>query len=44
MDLSFHIPTSNTQFVGDENRPPAQVTSACVLFVCPVMEFAPTIQ
>ncbi|CAL9206109.1 FACT complex subunit SSRP1-like [Musa acuminata AAA Group] len=25
MDLSFHIPTSNTQFVGDENRPPAQV-------------------
>ncbi|XP_038985170.1 FACT complex subunit SSRP1-like [Phoenix dactylifera] len=25
MDLSFHVPTSNTQFVGDENRPPAQV-------------------
>ncbi|KAJ7974447.1 FACT complex subunit SSRP1 [Quillaja saponaria] len=25
MELSFHIPNSNTQFVGDENRPPAQV-------------------
>ncbi|XP_010925368.1 FACT complex subunit SSRP1 [Elaeis guineensis] len=25
MDLSFHVPTSNTQFVGDENRPPAEV-------------------
>lgn len=25
MEMSFHIPTSNTQFVGDENRPPAQV-------------------
>ncbi|KAJ4789328.1 FACT complex subunit SSRP1 [Rhynchospora pubera] len=25
MDLSFHIPTTNTQFVGDENRPPAEV-------------------
>ncbi|XP_042415879.1 FACT complex subunit SSRP1-like isoform X1 [Zingiber officinale] len=25
MDISFHIPTSNTQFSGDENRPPAQV-------------------
>ncbi|KAF3326915.1 FACT complex subunit SSRP1-like protein [Carex littledalei] len=25
MDVSFHIPTSNTQFVGDEDRPPAQV-------------------
>ena len=27
MDLSFHVPTSNTQFVGDENRPPAHVSS-----------------
>ena len=26
MDLSFHVPTSNTQFVGDENRPPAHVS------------------
>ncbi|CAA6671707.1 unnamed protein product [Spirodela intermedia] len=25
MDLSFYIPNSNTQFVGDETRPPAQV-------------------
>ncbi|CAN6326889.1 unnamed protein product [Urochloa humidicola] len=24
MDLSFHVPTSNTQFVGDEHRTPAQ--------------------
>jgi structure-specific recognition protein 1 len=23
--MSFHVPNSNTQFVGDENRPPAQV-------------------
>lgn len=26
MDLSFHVPTSNTQFLGDENRTAAQVT------------------
>ncbi|PIN16334.1 Nucleosome-binding factor SPN, POB3 subunit [Handroanthus impetiginosus] len=25
MEISFHIPNSNTQFVGDENCPPAQV-------------------
>ncbi|GLT36135.1 hypothetical protein SLA2020_105370 [Shorea laevis] len=25
MEISFHIPNSNTKFVGDENRPPAQV-------------------
>ncbi|KAI5665614.1 hypothetical protein M9H77_15467 [Catharanthus roseus] len=25
MEISFHVPNSNTQFVGDENRPPAQV-------------------
>ncbi|KAK6928291.1 FACT complex subunit SSRP1/POB3, N-terminal PH domain [Dillenia turbinata] len=25
MEMSFHIPNSNTQFVGDESRPPAQV-------------------
>ncbi|KAK9061744.1 hypothetical protein SSX86_018927 [Deinandra increscens subsp. villosa] len=25
MEMSFHIPNSNTQFVGDENRPPSQV-------------------
>lgn len=25
MEVSFHIPNSNTQFVGDEARPPAQV-------------------
>ena len=27
MEISFHIPNSNTQFVGDENRPSAQVCS-----------------
>lgn len=26
MEISFHIPNSNTQFVGDENCPPAQVS------------------
>lgn len=26
MEMSFHIPNSNTQFVGDETRPPAQVS------------------
>ncbi|KAJ6371392.1 hypothetical protein OIU77_001823 [Salix suchowensis] len=25
MELSFHIPNNNTQYIGDENRPPAQV-------------------
>lgn len=25
MEITFHIPNSNTQFMGDENRPPAQV-------------------
>ncbi|XP_044504433.1 FACT complex subunit SSRP1 isoform X2 [Mangifera indica] len=25
MEISFYIPNSNTQFVGDENHPPAQV-------------------
>lgn len=25
MDLSFHVPTSNTQFIGDEHRTSAQV-------------------
>lgn len=25
MEISFHIPNTNTQFVGDENRPSAQV-------------------
>ncbi|XP_022970630.1 FACT complex subunit SSRP1 [Cucurbita maxima] len=25
MEISFHIPNTNTQFVGDENHPPAQV-------------------
>jgi len=26
MEMSFHVPSSNTQFVGDEDRPPAQVS------------------
>ncbi|KAJ7000859.1 FACT complex subunit SSRP1 [Populus alba x Populus x berolinensis] len=25
MELSFHIPNNNTQYIGDENHPPAQV-------------------
>ncbi|KAK4789581.1 hypothetical protein SAY86_016885 [Trapa natans] len=25
MEIAFHVPNSNTQYVGDENRPPAQV-------------------
>lgn len=25
MEISFHIPNTNTQFVGDENQPSAQV-------------------
>ncbi|KAL4585780.1 hypothetical protein LXL04_010406 [Taraxacum kok-saghyz] len=25
MEISFHIPNNNTQFVGDEHRPPAQL-------------------
>ncbi|KAI3501601.1 hypothetical protein L1887_29499 [Cichorium endivia] len=25
MEISFHIPNDNTHFVGDENRPSAQV-------------------
>ncbi|BAF16734.1 fACT complex subunit SSRP1-B [Oryza sativa Japonica Group] len=31
MDLSFHVPTSNTQFPGDENRPSAQVLWQAIL-------------
>lgn len=26
MELSFHIPNNNTQYIGDENRPPAQAS------------------
>jgi len=26
MEISFHIPSSNTQFVGDEKTPPAEVS------------------
>lgn len=35
MEISFHIPTNNTQFVSDENRPPAQVklSGICYCFV-----------
>ncbi|KAI3510795.1 hypothetical protein L1887_17932 [Cichorium endivia] len=28
MEISFHIPNDNTQFVGDENRPLAQVSDS----------------
>ncbi|GJN05584.1 hypothetical protein PR202_ga23226 [Eleusine coracana subsp. coracana] len=31
MDMSFHVPTANTQFVGDENRPPAHILWETIL-------------
>ncbi|KAL5229587.1 hypothetical protein ABZP36_028363 [Zizania latifolia] len=31
MDLSFHVPTSNTQFPGDENCPSAQILWQAIL-------------
>ncbi|KAL6608323.1 hypothetical protein ACP70R_041386 [Stipagrostis hirtigluma subsp. patula] len=31
MDLSFHVPTSNTQFIGDENRTSAQMLWEAIL-------------
>ena len=34
MEISFHIPNSNTQFVGDENRPPAQVSLFLTYYLC----------
>ncbi|MBA0614608.1 hypothetical protein Godav_014879 [Gossypium davidsonii] len=36
MEISFHIPNSNTQFVGDENRPPAQVFREKIMSVADV--------
>ncbi|TYH01069.1 hypothetical protein ES288_A09G028200v1 [Gossypium darwinii] len=36
MEISFHIPISNTQFVGDENRPPAQVFREKIMSVADV--------
>ncbi|KAF7802947.1 FACT complex subunit SSRP1 [Senna tora] len=36
MEISFHIPNSNTQFVGDENRPPAQVFRDKIMSVADV--------
>ncbi|GLT35391.1 hypothetical protein SLA2020_098490 [Shorea laevis] len=36
MELSFHIPNSNPQFVGDENRPPAQVFCDKIMSVADV--------
>ncbi|XWS40845.1 hypothetical protein CRYUN_Cryun17cG0031000 [Craigia yunnanensis] len=36
MEMSFHIPNSNTQFVGDENRPPAQVFREKIMSVADV--------
>ncbi|OMO77449.1 Structure-specific recognition protein [Corchorus olitorius] len=36
MEISFHIPNTNTQFVGDENRPPAQVFREKIMSVADV--------
>jgi len=39
MELSFHIPNNNTQYIGDENHPPAQVSFFLVMtiiFFCPM--------
>ncbi|XVF16553.1 hypothetical protein REPUB_Repub10bG0041900 [Reevesia pubescens] len=36
MEISFHIPNSNTQFVGDENCPPAQVFREKIMSVADV--------
>ncbi|AES99589.1 putative chromatin remodeling & transcriptional activation HMG family [Medicago truncatula] len=36
MEISFHIPNSNTQFVGDENCPPAQVFRDKIISVADV--------
>ncbi|KAK9040392.1 hypothetical protein V6N11_015555 [Hibiscus sabdariffa] len=36
MEISFHIPNSNTHFVGDENRPPAQVFREKIMSVADV--------
>ncbi|GKV08676.1 hypothetical protein SLEP1_g20278 [Rubroshorea leprosula] len=36
MEISFHIPNSNTKFVGDENRPPAQVFRDKIMSVADV--------
>ncbi|KAJ0254040.1 FACT complex subunit SSRP1 [Hirschfeldia incana] len=35
-EISFHIPNSNTQFVGDETRPPAQVLHDRIMAVADV--------
>ncbi|XVF82641.1 hypothetical protein PTKIN_Ptkin16aG0065400 [Pterospermum kingtungense] len=36
MEISFHIPNSNTQFVGDDNHPPAQVFRDKIMSVADV--------
>ncbi|KAI3417149.1 FACT complex subunit SSRP1 [Psidium guajava] len=36
MEITFHVPNSNTQFVGDENRPPAQVFRDRIMSVADV--------
>jgi hypothetical protein len=33
MELSFHIPNNNTQYIGDENHPPAQVSFFLVMTI-----------
>ena len=54
MEISFHIPNTNTQFVGDETRPPAQVSwwsfflnymgvSFCMLILRACLRFSMTI-
>lgn len=33
MEISFHIPNSNTQFIGDETHPPAQVNAFSLIYI-----------
>lgn len=43
MEISFHIPNSNTQYVGDENRPPAQVSCSSFLIKCMCLTYVSVI-
>ncbi|KAG7559130.1 High mobility group box domain superfamily [Arabidopsis thaliana x Arabidopsis arenosa] len=36
MEICFHIPSSNTQFVGDENRPPSHVFNDTIVAMADV--------
>eukprot|EP00250_Pteridium_aquilinum_P013650 c21482_g1_i1 orf=159-1715(+) len=42
MEMSFHIPTTNTSYVGDDNNPPAQVFCDKILAMADVGSLATT--